>query len=120
VLVGDHRQLPHLLEPEVESEVVETHGLSIDQRSAFSESLFERLWRQLKDREAADGFPRVVMLDTQFRMHPVLGEFVSKEFYEKEKLAPLNRLGLLANSWKKSGLRGQGLCLARCALGRWC
>lgn len=87
VLVGDHRQLPHLLEPEVESEVVETHGLNVDQRSAFSESLFERLWRQLKDREAADGFPRVVMLDTQFRMHPVLGEFLSKEFYEK--LAPL-------------------------------
>ncbi|MDQ5918422.1 MAG: hypothetical protein QG660_1534, partial [Pseudomonadota bacterium] len=28
-------------------------------------------------------------LDTQFRMHPALGEFVSKEFYEKEKLTPL-------------------------------
>lgn len=89
ILVGDHRQLPHLLEPEVENEMAETHGLTEDQRRAFQDSLFERLWRQLKDREAIDKFPRVVMLDTQFRMHPVLGKFISKQFYEKEGLAPL-------------------------------
>jgi superfamily I DNA and/or RNA helicase len=29
------------------------------------------------------------MLDTQFRMHPVLGEFVSREFYEREGLDPI-------------------------------
>lgn len=89
ILVGDHRQLPHLLEPEVENELAETHGLTEDQRLAFQDSLFERLWRQLKDREALDGFSRIVMLDTQFRMHPVLGQFVSEQFYEKEGLAPL-------------------------------
>jgi hypothetical protein len=89
ILVGDHRQLPHLLEPEVENELAESHGLTEDQKRAFQDSLFERLWRQLKDREAIDGFSRVVMLDTQFRMHPVLGQFISEQFYEKERLAHL-------------------------------
>jgi superfamily I DNA and/or RNA helicase len=29
------------------------------------------------------------MLDTQFRMHPVLGDFVSKQFYEAAKMEPV-------------------------------
>lgn len=89
VLVGDHRQLPHLLEADLEEEVAERHALSNEQREAYSQSLFERLWRQLKAREETDGVPRVVMLDTQFRMHPILGKFVSEQFYEKEKLDAL-------------------------------
>ena len=83
VLVGDHRQLPHLLEPEVEEAVASSHALSDEQREAYKESLFQRLWKQLR------GTGRVVMLDTQFRMHPVLGEFVSREFYEREGLDPI-------------------------------
>ena len=89
ILVGDHRQLPHLLEPEVEGEVAEAHDLTSAQRKAFADSLFERLWRQLKERSDQDRFPRVVMLDTQFRMHPLLGQLVSEQFYEKEGLPPL-------------------------------
>ncbi len=89
VLVGDHRQLPHLLEPEVEEAVAVSHSLSDEQREAYKESLFQRLWRQLKDIESRDGVRRVVMLDTQFRMHPVLGDFVSREFYEREGLDPV-------------------------------
>jgi hypothetical protein len=56
VLVGDHRQLPHLLEPAVEEAVAEAHDLSDEQRKAYEESLFQRLWRQLKEREKRDGF----------------------------------------------------------------
>lgn len=89
VLVGDHRQLPHLLEPEVEEAVAVSHSLSDEQREAYKESLFQRLWRQLKDSERRDGVKRIVMLDTQFRMHPVLGDFVSREFYEREGLDPV-------------------------------
>ncbi|MEM5434716.1 DEAD/DEAH box helicase [Paraburkholderia diazotrophica] len=89
VLVGDHRQLPHLLEPKVEEEVAKAHQLSEDEREAYRESLFERLWKQLKQREQQDNVRRVVMLDVQFRMHPVLGDFVSREFYEKEGLEPV-------------------------------
>jgi superfamily I DNA and/or RNA helicase len=81
VLVGDHRQLPHLLDAAIEEDVVRAYGEE-DRRQVYQQSLFERLWRQLKAREAADGFSRVVMLDTQFRMHPTLGDFVSKNFYE--------------------------------------
>jgi hypothetical protein len=86
VLVGDHRQLPHLLEPKIEEEVAQAHGLTAAEREAYKESLFERLWKQLKHREQLDNVKRVVMLDVQFRMHPVLGDFVSREFYEKEGL----------------------------------
>lgn len=84
VLVGDHRQLPHLLDPEVEDDVVRVHGDA--DRKVYQQSLFERLWLQLKNRESVDGFPRVVMLDTQFRMHPTLGDFVSRHFYEAHGL----------------------------------
>ena len=86
ILVGDHRQLPHLLEPEVEDAVATSHSLSEEQRLAYKESLFQRLWKQLKENEERDGFSRVVMLDTQFRMHPVLGDFVSREFYVRDGL----------------------------------
>ena len=85
VLVGDHRQLPHLLDTAIEDDVVRTYGEE-DRREVYQKSLFERLWRQLKAREATDGFSRVVMLDTQFRMHPTLGDFVSKNFYESAGL----------------------------------
>lgn len=86
VLVGDHRQLPHLLEPEIEKDVASRHNLSDEQRKAYEESLFQRLWRQLKEREESDGICRVVMLNEQFRMNPVLGTFVSRQFYEAEGL----------------------------------
>ena len=49
-----------------------------------------RLWRQFKQREAADGFSRVVMLDTQFRIHPRLGDFVSQQFYENAGLGKVH------------------------------
>lgn len=108
VLVGDHRQLPHLLEPEVEEAVAVSHSLSEVQREAYKESLFQRLWRQLKD---IDGGRRVVMLDTQFRMHPVLGDFVSREFYEREGLNPV-RSGRNADSFMAEipGHKGKVCC----------
>ena len=54
------------------------------QRKALNESLFERLVNGLRQLHLDHtGQPvRVVTLDTQFRMHPVLGDFVSRVFYE--------------------------------------
>jgi hypothetical protein len=76
---GDHRQLAHILEWLIEQELAE--GSSEAVRKALKESLFERLFEHLKQREALDGITRVVTLDQQFRMHPVLGDFISEVFY---------------------------------------
>lgn len=80
VLVGDQRQLPHVLEPEVEREL--DADVAEETRVALRQSLFERLFEDLKSRERAGEPQRVVTLDTQFRMHPILGDFVSRAFYE--------------------------------------
>ena len=85
ILVGDDRQLPHMLEPEVEAQLQDEHELSILQKEAFKLSLFERLRIKLQDLQKLDNKTRIIMLDTQFRMHPILGEFISQQFYE-----PLN------------------------------
>lgn len=82
VLVGDDRQLPHMLEPDIEGQLQEEHELTELQLAAFRSSLFERMRVKLQDLEKQDTIRRVVMLDTQFRMHPILGDFVSKQFYE--------------------------------------
>ncbi|MEV5677953.1 AAA domain-containing protein [Streptomyces sp. NPDC052179] len=77
VLVGDHAQLPHMLEPDVEREL---GSLGEDIRDRLQESLFQRLARQW-EHGSPDGHSRFVRLDTQFRMHPVLGSFVGDNFY---------------------------------------
>ena len=80
VLVGDHRQLPHILEPDVEREL-EQSGRE-ETQSALRQSLFEKLFSDLRRREKNDGVKRTVTLNTQYRMHPRLGRFVSEQFYE--------------------------------------
>lgn len=84
VLVGDHRQLPHLLDPDTEKSLEEAGDLTQVEKKALEDSLFERLVLRLRRLEQEHpGQPkRVIMLDTQFRMHPVLGDFVSRTFYE--------------------------------------
>ena len=79
VLVGDHRQLPHLLEPDVEREI--EGSFQAETRSALRQSLFEKLFVELRQREKRDGVRRTVTLSTQYRMHPLLGKFVSEQFY---------------------------------------
>lgn len=90
VLVGDDRQLPHMLEPDIEGQLQDEHQLTEQQLAAFRSSLFERLRVKLQDLERQDSIRRVVMLDTQFRMHEVLGDFVSEQFYEKVGLSKVH------------------------------
>ena len=80
ILVGDHRQLPHLLEPDIERELEQDTQEAT--RDALRLSLFEKLFTELRAREKDDGIVRTVTLDQQYRMHPLLGSFVSRQFYE--------------------------------------
>lgn len=86
ILVGDHRQLPHIIDTAIQREL-ETNLASDGETAAakttraIEESLFERLFRQLQTREQRDRVRRTVTLDKQYRMHPRLGHFVSEQFY---------------------------------------
>lgn len=79
ILVGDHRQLPHILEHEIERDLEKS--VSGKTEEMLKKSLFERLFNQLRERERVDGIKRTVTLDKQYRMHPTLGQFVSDVFY---------------------------------------
>lgn len=83
ILVGDHRQLPHLIDEEV-SRQMETGMAADDQATWLKKSMFEYLFSErLKTLEENDGIVRRVTLDCQYRMHPLLGEFISRNFYER-------------------------------------
>lgn len=74
ILVGDHRQLPAVYD--------ESIARGLKQSELLEQSLFERLFQQLRAVGERTGVQRAVTLDQQFRMHPRLGEFVSSVFYE--------------------------------------
>jgi len=78
VLVGDQRQLPHIVDDEIASALAAGDA----ERSELDESLFGRLFRFLQSERTQARPDRVVTLNTQFRMHPRLGAFVSENFYE--------------------------------------
>jgi len=80
ILVGDHRQLPHMLEPEVERGLEHSAEAA---KEALGKSLFHRLFTYLAERVNIDGIARTITLNQQYRMHPLLGEFVSRVFYER-------------------------------------
>ncbi len=84
VLVGDHRQLPHMIDESIQNNLAEDQDVAADYRSHLKDSLFERLYTKLKELEKKDGIRRVITLDTQYRMHPVIGDFISRTFYERE------------------------------------
>jgi superfamily I DNA and/or RNA helicase len=83
ILVGDHRQLPHIIDDAV-AQQMEAGEKGKQEAEWLKKSMFQYLFSErLKMLEEADGIPRRVTLDKQYRMHPLLGNFVSRNFYER-------------------------------------
>lgn len=80
ILVGDYKQLPHVLEREIEQSLAKQGEQQLQE--IYGKSLFERLWASLPKQTAVDGIERTAMLTDQFRMHPTIGKFVSQHFYK--------------------------------------
>ena len=105
VLVGDHRQLPHIIDEEV-ARSMESGEEGPGEAEWLKQSMFEYLFAdRLKSLELADGIQRRVTLDQQFRMHPVLGDLISRNFYERFDRAERFGSGLPARNFTH-GLTG--------------
>ena len=84
ILVGDHRQLPHILETDIEKQL----ELSKEEKTHanIKESLFYKLFQFFQERKSPDGNNNwTITLNKQFRMHPALGKFISETFYEESE-----------------------------------
>lgn len=79
ILVGDHRQLPHIYDEEI-FESMRDDGSEIG-KDIVTKSMFEYIKEKLEELERIDHIPRTITLDAQYRMHPVLGEFINRNFY---------------------------------------
>ena len=88
ILVGDHKQLPHLIDENIleylKDEEKKNGGKDVKSyiEEQIKESMFEYLKKSCEKLEKYDGIKRVIMLNRQYRMHPKMGVFVSKHFYE--------------------------------------
>lgn len=79
VLIGDHKQLPAVVaQSEKESKVMESELLEIGLLN-LRESLFERLYRNVRQQNLKASFD---MLSRQGRMHPDVVLFANKAFYQ--------------------------------------
>ena len=80
VLIGDHKQLPAVVQQSVEESVVNEPELNAIGLTDCRLSLFERLLSRFK---TANGYDErfVYMLTKQGRMHRFIGEFPNQAFY---------------------------------------
>ena len=76
ILVGDHKQLPPVVDDELAAELEEQGFDPI----FLQKSWFEILWDPLPE-------DHKTMLDTQFRCPAIISDFVSKAFYEEKYFA---------------------------------
>lgn len=82
VLVGDHKQLPPVVD-EALLKLQDKERMNIS-REDLELSLFEYLERSLNDECKS-------ILDEQYRMNPVIGDLISKFFYEGKLISKTSR-----------------------------
>jgi len=91
IFVGDHNQLPQFQDRELFEEAM---GKVKEKNAELSQkgydlgkdadcSLFEKLIKVVEKMRGQDKINRFAMLSEQFRSPPILGDFVSREFYKK-------------------------------------
>lgn len=84
ILVGDHRQLPHMIDESIVDAIKNNEQINSD---IYKVSMFEYLFHRLQKLEKLDGIQRTVTLDSQYRTHPSLGRFASRLFYESHDVS---------------------------------
>ena len=84
ILVGDHKQLPAVVQQQGETDVENTSSvLENIHLSSCTNSLFERL---ILTERAAGRTDFIGTLHKQGRMHPDIADFANRKFYAKEQL----------------------------------
>ncbi|MCB0536088.1 MAG: AAA family ATPase [Bacteroidetes bacterium] len=89
IMVGDQNQLPHLLEDDIAEETstkLADKFLTIETRKKLEESLFGVIFKNLGGANPK----RTITLTEQFRMHPFIGDFISKVYYRGELKAGMS------------------------------
>lgn len=80
IMVGDQNQLPHLLEDDIADETstkLSDKFIVAETRRKLEESLFGIIFKNLQTSNPK----RTITLTEQFRMHPFIGNFISKVYY---------------------------------------
>jgi superfamily I DNA and/or RNA helicase len=89
IMVGDQNQLPHLLEDDIAEETstkLSDKFLTTETRKKLEESLFGVIFKNLGGANPK----RTITLTEQFRMHPFIGDFISKVYYRGELKAGIS------------------------------
>lgn len=89
ILVGDHKQLPQLINDDIYKRFDESENISEEERADLKITMFERLIKEVEKLTKIDGINRYITLTDQYRTRKKLGDFVSKYFYESDKENPV-------------------------------
>lgn len=81
IIIGDHKQLPPVINPALyDAEKVELVEAEYCQNDLFTTSLFKRLYETLPETNKT-------MLNTQYRMPAIIGNMISKFFYDGQLIS---------------------------------